>query len=224
MKKLLIIAATLAAFSSIKAQDDMDISMEVGYQSKYVFRGIGLADESMTVSIDAAFEDAYLGMWTNQPITGNIDNEFDFYGGMGFDVAEGISMDVGGTLYYYPESGPGTSTFELYAGFAFDSELNPAIYVFYDLDLEAFTFEGSVGHSFEIDEKSTIDIAAFLGFVDGDESDYTYHGASADVNYSLGDSSNASIGVRITDASYDFYTEDGPTQEAYVGAAISTGW
>ena len=100
MKKLLAIAAFLAAFSSLKAETEMSAS--IGYDSKYIFRGVALADESMTVSIDAEFDSAYLGMWTNQPITGNFDNEFDFYGGLGFDVAEGISMDVGGTLYYYP--------------------------------------------------------------------------------------------------------------------------
>ena len=106
MKKLLVLAAFLAAFSSVKAESNMSAS--VGYDSKYIFRGTELADESMTVSVDVEFDDAYLGMWTNQPIVGGFDNEFDFYGGMGFDVAEGIEMDVGGILYYYPESGQGS--------------------------------------------------------------------------------------------------------------------
>jgi uncharacterized protein (TIGR02001 family) len=218
MKKLLTIAATIAAFSSLNAAEDVDVSMSVGYESRYIFRGFKLADESMVVSIDAAFEDAYLGMWSNQPITGNFDNEFDFYGGLGFDVAEGISMDVGGTLYYYPESGQNSETFELYAGFAFDTELSPAIYFFYDLDLEALTVEGSIGHSFEMDEKSTFDVAAFLAHVDGDGFDYSYYGVSGDVIYSLGDTSTASIGVRYSDGS------DGPEDEVYFGGSISTGW
>ena len=92
MKKLLVIAAFLAAFSSVRAETNMSAS--VGYDSKYIFRGVELEDESMTVSLDVEFDDAYLGLWTNQPITGGFDNEFDFYGGMGFDVDEGISMDV----------------------------------------------------------------------------------------------------------------------------------
>jgi len=219
MKKLLVMAATLAAFSSTNAAEDVDISMSVGYESRYIFRGVKLADESMVVSIDAAFEDAYLGMWTNQPITGNFDNEFDFYGGVGFEVAEGISMDVGGTLYFYPESGVGSETFELYAGFAFETELSPAIYLFYDLDLEAFTFEASVGHSFEMDEKSSLDVAAFLAHVDGDGFNYHYYGVSGDVVYSLGDSSTASIGVRVSDGS-----DGSTTDEVYFGGSISTGW
>ncbi len=216
MKKLLVIAAFLAAISSVRAETNMSAS--VGYDSKYIFRGVELADESMTVSLDVEFDDAYLGMWTNQPIVGGFDNEFDFYGGMGFDVAEGISMDVGGTLYYYPESGSGSETFEIYTGFAFETDLNPAIYVYYDLDLEAFTFEGSIGHSFEMDENSSLDAAAFYGYVDGDGFNYSYYGASLDVVYSLSDTSAASVGVRYTNGS------DGLDDKVYFGAAVSTAF
>ncbi|MCZ6673659.1 MAG: TorF family putative porin [Verrucomicrobia bacterium] len=216
MKKLLIIAATIAALSSVNAETNM--SAAIGYDSAYIFRGFKLADESMTVSIDMEFDDAYLGMWTNQPIVRGFDNEFDFYGGMGFEIAEGISMDVGGTLYYYPESGHNTETFELYAGFAFDSELTPAVYFYYDLDLEAFTMQGSIGESFEVDDNSTIDVAAFYGYVDGDMFSYSYYGVSADVVYSLSDTSAASIGVRYSDGS------SGPEDEVYFGASISTGF
>jgi len=216
MKKLLVLAAFLAAFSSVRAESNMSAS--VGYDSKYIFRGVELADESMTVSVDVEFDDAYLGMWTNQPIVGGFDNELDFYGGMGFDVAEGISLDVGGTLYYYPESGTGTETFELYTGFAFDSELSPAFYIYYDLDLEAFTFEGSIGHSWEMDEKSSLDGAALYGYVDGDDFSYSYYGATLDVVYSLSDTSSASVGIRYTNVS------DGLKDQTYFGAAITTGF
>lgn len=216
MKKLLVIAVFLAAISSVRAETNMSAS--VGYDSKYYFRGVQLADESMTVSLDVEFDDAYLGMWTNQPIVGGFDNEFDFYGGMGFELAEGISMDVGGTLYYYPESGSGSETFEIYTGFAFDTELSPAFYIYYDLDLEAFTFEGSIGHSYEMDENSSIDAAAFYGYVDGDGFSYSYYGASLDVVYSLTDTSAASVGIRYTNGS------NGLDDDVYFGASVSTGF
>ncbi len=218
MKKLLVLAASLAAFSSLKAQDDVAVTMDIGYESRYVFRGFQLADESMTAAIEASFGDAYLGMWTNQPIVKNFDNEFDFYGGMAFDIAEGIGLDVGGTLYYYPESGSGSETFEIYAAFGFDAAMSPGVTFFYDLDLEALTVEGSVGHSFEMDEKSSFDIGAFYGYVDGDGFDYSYFGASADIVYSLSDTASASIGARYSDGS------DGPEDEMWFGGSISTGW
>ncbi|MBH54366.1 MAG: hypothetical protein CMI18_08470 [Opitutaceae bacterium] len=221
MKKLIVVvtAAILAAVYSLPAQDEMDVSMSVGYESRYVFRGVTLADESLTASIEAAFGDTYLGMWTNQPITGSFDNEFDFYGGMGFEVADGISMDVGGTLYFYPESGTGAETFEIYTGLAFDAQLDPAIYFFYDLDLNTLTVEGSVGHSFEVDEGTTLDLSGFLGFVDISEGeDYTYHGASIDVVKSLGDTASGSIGVRYSEGS------GGLEDEIYFGGSITSGW
>ena len=217
MKKLLILAATLAAFSSLKAQD-AEVTMSLGYESQYVFRGFKIADESMVATVEANFGDAYLGFWTNQPIVGNVDNEFDFYGGMAFDIAEGIGLELGGTLYYYPESGQNSETFELYASFGFDTELDPSVTFFYDLDLEAFTVEGSIGESWEMDEKASIDVSAFLGYVDGMGFDYTYFGASADIVYSLSDTASSSIGIRYSDGS------DGPEDEVWLGASISTGW
>ena len=217
MKKLLAIAAILAAFTSLKAETTF--TGAAGFDSAYVFRGVKLADNSLTLSLDAEFDGgAYAGMWTNQPITGNIDNEFDFYGGMQFDIAEGIGLDVGGTLYYYPESGGGSETFEVFAGFGFDTELSPSIYFYYDLDLEAFTVEGSVGHSIEVDSQNSFDLAAFIGNVDGKGFSYTYYGASADLVHNLNDSSAASVGIRVTDGSSNL------SDEIFFGASVTTGF
>ena len=217
MKKLLVIAAFVSALSSLNAETSY--STTVGFDSSYVFRGVKLADNSLTVSIDAEFDEGtYLGMWTNQPVTGNIDNEFDFYGGLNFDVAEGILMDVGGTIYYYPESGQNSETFELFTGFTFDTDLSPSVYFYWDFDLEAFTVEGSAGHSFEVDSKNSIDVAAFLGNVDGKGFSYTYYGASADLVHNLSDNSAASIGIRVTDGSSTL------TDEVFFGAAVTTGF
>ena len=224
MKKLLILAATLAAFSSLKAQDDAEVTMSLGYESQYVFRGFALANDSMVASMEAKFGDAHLGFWSNQPIVGNFDNEFDFYGGFGFEIAEGINLDLGGTLYYYPETVGNTDTFELYASFGIDTGLDPAITIYYDLDLEAITVEGSVGESWEMDEKTSFDVSAFLGNVNGNGFDYSYFGASADVVKSLSDTASGSIGVRYSDGSWTGLIQDGPQDEIWFGGSISTGW
>ncbi len=217
MKKLIAILTALAAFSSLRAED-ITGSVSIGYESQYIFRGFKLADESMVASVDLEFDSAYLGLWTNQPMVGGYDNEFDFYGGFGFEVSEGISMDVGGTVYYYPESGPNTDTFELFTGFVFETELSPSVYVYYDLDLEALTLESSVGHSFELDDNASFDVAAFMGWVDGEGISYSYFGASADVVYSISDNSSGYIGLRATDGS------NGPEGEIWGGAGLTVGF
>ena len=217
MKKLIAILISLAAVSSVRA-DDINGSVSVGYESQYIFRGFKLADESMVASVDLEFENAYVGLWTNQPLVRGYDNEVDFYGGMGFDVADGISMDVGGTVYYYPESGGNTDTFELFTGFVFDTDLSPSVYVYYDMDLEALTLESSVGHSFELDDNVSFDVATFLGWVDVEGASYSYFGASADVVISISDNSSGYVGLRVSDGS------NGPDGEIWGGAGLTVGF
>ncbi len=217
MKKLIAIFAALTAITSLKAQDATG-SVSVGYESQYVFRGFMLADESIVASVELEFEDAYLGLWTNQPMIGGYANEFDFYGGLGFEVSEGISMDVGGTVYYYPESGSNSETFELFTGFVFETDLSPSVYIYYDLDLEALTLESSVGHSFELDDNASFDVAAFMGWVDAGDDSYSYFGASADVVYSISDNSSAYIGLRASDGS------TGPESQIWGGAGLTVGF
>lgn len=217
MKKFIAILTAIAALSSLKAED-ITGSVSVGYESQYIFRGFKLADESMVASVDLEFDSAYLGLWTNQPLIRGYENEVDFYGGFGFDVSEGISMDVGGTVYYYPESGSNTDTFELFTGFVFETDLSPSVYVYYDLDLEALTLESSVGHSFELDDNASFDVAAFMGWVDVEGASYSYFGASADVVFSISDNSSGYVGIRATDGS------SGPEGEIWGGAGLTVGF
>ena len=55
--------------------------MDFPYASKYVFRGVQYAEDSFQPSVKLTSGSFYLGLWTNQPITSNIDNEIDVYGG-----------------------------------------------------------------------------------------------------------------------------------------------
>lgn len=95
-----LIVATLLGASAVQAQ--LSISTAIDFETEYIFRGLQLADESIMPSIDFAYDSFYFGIWSAQPITKSQDNEIDFYGGVGFDLSEGVSVDFGVTLYYYP--------------------------------------------------------------------------------------------------------------------------
>ena len=69
-----------------------------------------------------------------------------------------------------------------------------------------------------MDEKTSFDVSAFIGNVNGDGFDYTYFGASADVVKSFSDTASGSIGVRYSDGSDDLQ------DEIWFGGSISTGW
>jgi len=217
MKKILTTVALAATLGCAMANaQDYSLTLDLTYESDYVFRGAWLADETLMPSIEIALDNFYAGIWSAQPLTGSYDNEVDFYAGWGFAVSDTFSIDAGGCVYYYPET-DGSSTFEMFVGGAWDMDFSPAIYAYYDLDLEAFTLETSIGHSFEIDDQTSIDVAAYLGWVDPEGSSYFYYGASADVVYSINDMASASVGLRYADM------EDGD-DNFWFGASLTTGF
>ncbi|MGJ3242119.1 MAG: TorF family putative porin [Opitutales bacterium] len=218
MKKTIsaILAASSLALGSAQAQD-LSISSTVGFESVYVFRGVEFADETFMGAVDLAYGDFYAGVWTAQPITKGFDNEIDFYGGYGIDLGNGVGLDIGGTVYYFPET-DGDTTTEPFIGVNFDTDLAPAVYVYYDFDLETLTIEGSVGYSFPIDDVTSFDVGAYLGWVEPDVGDSAYYlGGTADISYSFNDAASGSIGIRLSDL------EDGST-EFFWGAHFSAGF
>lgn len=212
MKKtiLTIITSTMIAGASSAA-----IDLTTGYSSDYYFRGVQLADSIIEAAIDYSEGDFYAGVWTAQPVErgdgGLWENEIDFYAGYGAALSDIIAADIGFTAYVYPELEDGdTTTWEPFVGFAFDTELAPAIYFYYDVTLETFTVEGSVGHSFEIDEMTSFDIGAYVGNASPDGGDdTTYYGLSAGVGYSLSDTASLSASINYQDAEDVVNQDDG---------------
>lgn len=217
-KTIASVIAALGVAVSANAQD-LSITSTVGYESVYVFRGAELADDIFQGSVDLAYGDFYAGIWTAQPLTSSQDNEIDVYAGYGFAASDLVSIDFGGTVYYYPEIGSGDeTTFEAYVGAAFDVMLSPAVYVYYDFDLEVLTIEGSIGYSVPLSDVSSFDLGGYLGLIEPDEGDSQYYvGATADIAYSFTESTSGSIGIRVSDL------EDGGS-EFYWGASFSAGF
>lgn len=210
MKKVLAVSAL--ALSSVLANialGQYTVTMSTAFEGEYIFRGQRLAEQTVMPSIELGYENFYTGIWAALPAVGGISdnrgNEFDFYGGYGVQVSEMLSLDFGGTIFYYPElADPDADefTYEPYIGASLDMEyVDPSLYLYYDFETEAFTAEVSGGHSFAVpmDQPVSLDVSAFLGFVEPDQADeYFYYGASADVVYSVTDSSTISAGLRVS--------------------------
>ena len=211
-KKLIAaLAASCAIGSFASAQvdnTDLSISATVGFESEYVFRGKKKAPGSAQVSVEASVAGFYAGAWMNQPVFESngvaVDNEVDLYAGYGFAVSELVELDVGVTLYTYPETpGPaGSETVEAYIGGAFDVFLSPSLYIYRDFDLKTWTAEFSMGHTIDLADAApgtTLEIGGTLGYVDVKGSnDYVYAGATADLKYSFTDNAAFAIGVRVS--------------------------
>ncbi len=206
MKKIALILAALVAGASLSAQapaaPSYSVTVDFPYASKYVFRGVQYAEDSFQPSIKLTSGSFYLGLWTNQPITSNIDNEIDFYGGYGFKLSDTWSLDVGATLYYYPElddsTGLDNNTFEGYVGATgtFGS-FTTGFYIFNDFTLDALTLQGTLGYSVPISDQASFSLLGTIGKVNYDASgDYTYYGVGATVPYKLSDTATLTVGLQ----------------------------
>ena len=210
MKKITAIWAASLATASISSAQELSVSATVAWESEYVFRGVQLADEYYSPAIDISYGDFYAGLWAALPVESKYGNEVDFYAGYGFGLTDVISADVGFTYYTYPDGSDGffdddVNTFEVYTGLSFDAALSPSVYVFYDFDLEALTFEGSIGHSVEAGENGTVDFSAYVGIVDPDEGDqYMYYGAGVSYSYALAENASISISGNYYGADEDY--------------------
>lgn len=205
MKKIGLLLATIAASASLHAQDaapSYSVTVDFPYASKYVFRGVELAKESLQPSIEVAVGNFYGGVWTNQPVTSNIDNEFDFYAGYGIPLNDTWKLDVGGTFYYYPELDSSTGldehTFEGYVGATGNvAGFTPGVYAYYDFDLKNTTLQAQVGYSVPLEAVgASLDLAATYGWVNADVGeDYNYWSIGATVPYKLTEKATVSGGV-----------------------------
>ena len=226
MKKLTgMLSLAALAVGTLQAQD-LSVTTTFAWESSYVFRGDQLAEETFMPALDLSYGGAYAGIWAALPAGDDDPNEVDFYGGYGFAVSELVSGDVGFSYYTYPDSeddfGDG-ATFEIYGGVSFDVPLEPSLYLYYDFDLESFTAEGSLGHTYAVSEVSDVALSGYVGQVEPDEGDgYTYYGVTVSFDYTLNDAVSASAYVNWAGASEDLMS-DGDSNEVWFGFSVSAG-
>lgn len=217
MLRPIIFSGLLSLTALPAAAESLEVSTNVGFESRYVFRGIEFAETSFQPAINLSYGNFYLNAWLNLPI-GDDDlvvtpggEELDIVAGYSFPLSDMISADIGFTYYTFPDlasgffdvfeedgDGMGANTLEPYLGLSFDTVLSPSLYVYRDLFLDTTTFQANAAHSFPLAEKTSFDLGGFIGYVidDAGGTDYLYGTASADVSYALTDNGSIYAGVR----------------------------
>ena len=207
-----------AAMLSPTHAEDFAVSTTVGFESRYMFRGIQFAETSFQPAINLSYGGLYGGAWLNLPV-GDDDfiatpggEELDLFIGYGSEIAAGVTLDIGLTYYTFPDlmSGffdlykedeigqPGANTLEPYIGIAFDTPLSPSIYLYRDFMFDTFTVQGSASHSFPLGGAFSFDVGGTIGWVEDDDPnmDYFYGHANGDLTYAFSDTASFYVGVR----------------------------
>lgn len=91
------LAAALFAPFAGHAQE-VEVTANVGWLSDYYYRGILQEASSESAGLDVAIGTVSLGTWAADVGDGA---EIDIYGSVGLDVADNVSLSVGGTGYFY---------------------------------------------------------------------------------------------------------------------------
>jgi len=218
MKKLACAAAISFMAITPAMAEELSVSTIIGFESRYIFRGVQFAETSFQPGINIAYGNFYGGAWLNLPV-GDDDlvvtpggEELDLFVGYTGVFDDAFTYDVGVTYYTFPDlmSGffdvfredqpgqPGANTVEVFAGLSFNGPLSPSIYGYYDFYLDSFTVEGGAEHSIPIAEGWSFDIAGSVGYVVDDDAggDYLYGNVSGDIAYAISDDSSITAGVR----------------------------
>lgn len=145
-------------------------SANITITTNYMFRGFSQSDEGPAIQggFDYAHESGvYLGTWASS-IDFAESTEFDFYGGISGELANGLGWDVGGLYYLYPgdSTSPELNFYEVYGSLGYDfdtfnvgagiayspdyfAETGSAVYVYGDLGVplpHGVSFAVHVGH------------------------------------------------------------------------------
>jgi len=218
--RLLLFSALLFAPQGIGRSEEYTISLDLTFDTKYVFRGTQLADNVFHPSVEFAKGDFYAGIWAAQPIENRgapeeWTDEVDFYVGQGWAIGENTSVDIGAAHYYFPT---GMDSTEPFIGLTQEiRNVAASVYLYRDLDLDVTTTEGSARYNLPLSGKTSLDLGAHFGLIDGDDfGKYLYYGADVVVPIQLKENAVLSFGVH-----YDDSDEGSPTPDSHFHGSTS---
>ena len=241
MKTLISTAALIAGMTAVApATQAADWSLSADFVGEYVFRGVTLGAESIQTGAEVTLDNGLtLGVWGNagfgeQSLLNG--DEVDFYAGYTVPVSDTFGLDLGATLYHYPQLGGifdiGTgagdaSTLEFSAGTSFGGTLDPSLTLYYDTTLETFTLEGGAGYSIATGEATSLDLSGSLGAVEPDGgTSYQYAQLGAALSYAFSDAASGYVGLNAGASTEDTFADVSKsiTDPGFGAAEASSIW
>ena len=167
--------------SKVGGDSGITLSGNVALVTEYRFRGVDLSGGEIAIQggVDLAHDSGfYAGTWASsldEDTVGYGSTEVDVYAGFGGNLAEGVSFDIGGIVYMYPDAGAGDfDYYEFYGsvGFGF-GPAEATVGVAYAPGQDSLDF-GAGNDNFYVYTDlaagipdSPVSITAHLGYTDG---------------------------------------------------------
>ncbi len=211
LSAFLVLLAPIVGSVSAAAAPELSVKLDLPYTSRYVYRGVQLAKDSIQPSLDLSANDSYLGAWFNSPIAAGQKNEFNVY--LGHDYAAevlgaGVKLDLGARIYHFPQgfytAGLGNTSYEVYAGLkggVIAQGLTPALYSYYDFTRKSYNFIGSLSAALPAEKFGfalRFDVhAGYAGFTRAAVgTDYAYWGAGVSLPYRIASNATFTLGAQ----------------------------
>ena len=240
MKKVSLHLISLCALSALVCAegpdlDNLSLSAVVGFESEYVYRGEKRGGAALQPSLEAGHPlgpgDAFAGVWANQNLEGEPDDEVDFYAGYAVPLSPIFALTGGFTYYWYPDEGatPNREK-EIFLGIFGDLPLRPALNGYYNFAFDQAILEVRLGHTFPLTDRASLVWGATLAAgragdansdqVPGDpESGFWYGGTSVDWLYAVNEVATVSLGLR-----YSGREDGGYVDHFLFGASVELGF
>ncbi len=219
MKKLTSSVLMLSGLllPSLSSAESVSVTGTAAFESRYVFRGLQLSEESFQPALALGYRGFTASAWFNLPIDNDnpasrVAREIDVVLDYSKAVGSGVTLGGGFTYYVYPQrdrglfdtfqedtNGLGSNSFEPYVSVAFAAPLSPKFTLFHDFNFDTTTLQGAAAHSIPLADKTSADFSGLLGYVFDDAGgiDYLYGQATANVSYKFTDKVSGYVGGRF---------------------------
>ncbi len=222
MKKTFTILAIGSGLFFGQAQAEIESEFNVGYNSKYVFRGLDLGDDAYEYGLSLAGSGNYgldwsAGFWGISPDgeDGAVD-ELDLFAEVSKDFGC-VAVAAGFTVYTYPNGGLADDA-EVYLGFSGNCYgIDAGVKVLFGTDgiyQEQILIEADLGYSYELSSTVDLNVGFVVGYI-ADEGQGVYASDDGVAYYSASLSFDVALSDDITLSPYVSYVDgNGGTMNA----------
>jgi hypothetical protein len=210
------VAALLVATLGARGDEPPAVQADIGYASRYVFRGIERAGQSAQAGVELTRENFHTGLWLNQPLESNGTRETNLRMAYAGQPAKGLTLEASVTHSWFSDTPGGDVKRTLEAGLtaavAAGNGFVPSVAYFHDFRLHANTTQVSLERSIALTKLGAfLELNFFAGWATGDNwrpdtpgpqrhDSYGYWGGEARLPYRIGPHSTVTAGLHYADA------------------------